>query len=609
MEGTKRCRSDSFHDLHNTDDRKKQLTATQNSDSSKNITQFKDLANELIYEIFEYLDYYYVYKGFFNLNIRLHSLLMQSTLPLKINLFTMSQTTFHRYNQDIILPNTHRIHTLRIPNHFMFDHDTLALSQKIFLQTLVLENIESYYLDDLLDQFTLLLQLSSLTIIAINAIDNKSSIYQKIFRLPSMKYCKVLLGDLYSEDILPYAINDHSPIEHLIIVDRINPQQLNSLLSYVPHLRRLRVDLTQQDGYKAPNIPYYTLKNLTHASLKLHHYITYIELQELLINSFPFVEVLHISAMSEALDANEWKRLISMHLLDLRIFDVFFTLMLSSDAEKIAFDEQVNLFRSSFWIERQWFFDYRLRQTEYSQGRFLYSINRYRRKDYELSYQLNDTICGNETRDVFKSVDHVEIGNEKVIEKFNDYFPNATKLTIKRDFCAAFYRSIPTNLDRILSLQKLQTLIIKRNDLSLLKLIELLTYTPNLHRLTFRTMPLYNESKISIEQNETFQSISKTNCLIYVTYQQSCTLEEVELLVMLFPRLQHLAINTQLDNVEPILQFLLKENNENTRDLALFSLIYANRPWFDHLDRLFMLKTLPQQCKATYMYPHLFVCW
>ncbi|UJR38769.1 hypothetical protein I4U23_031434 [Adineta vaga] len=123
------------------------------------MTQLENLANELIYEIFEYLDYYHVYKGFFDLNYRLHSLLMQLSLPLKINLFPMSQTTFNRYNQDIILPNTRRIHTLRIPNHFMFDQDTLALSHKTFLQTLILENIEPQYLNNHLDQLTLFLQL------------------------------------------------------------------------------------------------------------------------------------------------------------------------------------------------------------------------------------------------------------------------------------------------------------------------------------------------------------------------------------------------------------------------------------------------------------------
>ncbi|UJR13138.1 hypothetical protein I4U23_000162 [Adineta vaga] len=607
--GTKRRRTDSFDDLHNADDQKKQLTTTKNFDSTKSITQFEHLANELIYEIFEYLDYYYVYKGFFDLNYRFRSLLMQTTLPLKINLFPMSQTSFNRYNHDIIIPNTQRIHTLRIENYFMFDQDILALSHKTFLRSLFLENIESKYLNNLFDQLTSLLQLSLLTIITIDKFWYEASIYQKIFSLPSLKYCKVSLWDLYAADIPPCTTNDYSLIEHLIIVDEINLQQLNSFLSYVPHLRHLKVDLTQPSRSNSSNPPYYTLENLTHVSFTSDYTITFIELQELFINHFLFLEILNISAITRTLDANEWKRLISMHLPNLRIFDVFFRLFLSSNDENIAFGEQVNRFRSSFWIERQWFFDCRLRQKKYGEEIFFYSINPCRRKDYTVCNRLSDIICENETRNVFKSVDHVQILNEKVMEKCNDYFPNATKLTIKNDFCADACRSIPTSFGRILHLQKLQTLIIKCDDLPLSKLIELLTYIPNLHTLIFQIMSLYEENKISIEQSETFQSVSKTNSIKNMICRQRCTLEKVKLLVMLFPRLQHLTIDTLWNKVESILQFLLNKNNENTRDLVFLSLTYADTQFFDHLNELVMLKTLPHQYKSAHIYPELFVWW
>ena len=77
-------------------------------------SRFEDLANEIMYEIFEYLDVYHVYQGFYYLNTRFKNLRINTNLLIQINIPTMSKTNFELYHQDMIKPNKHRI------NHPLF---------------------------------------------------------------------------------------------------------------------------------------------------------------------------------------------------------------------------------------------------------------------------------------------------------------------------------------------------------------------------------------------------------------------------------------------------------------------------------------------------------
>ena len=129
----------------------------------------EDLSNELIYEIFEFLDYFHVYKAFFNLNSRFQNLLTNSNLPIKIDLSSLSKSDLKRYNADLIEANVDRIGTFRISDPFMYDF-ALSSFGKIFevgrVEMLILNNIESEYLEPLLKQLPSLPILSSLVIIS-----------------------------------------------------------------------------------------------------------------------------------------------------------------------------------------------------------------------------------------------------------------------------------------------------------------------------------------------------------------------------------------------------------------------------------------------------------
>ncbi|UJR12586.1 hypothetical protein I4U23_016762 [Adineta vaga] len=195
------------------------------------------------------------------------------------------------------------------------------------------------------------------------------------------------------------------------------------------------------------------------------------------------------------------------------------------------------------------------------------------------------------------------------MEKCLYYFPNATKLTIEDDCSAAICRSMTTNLNRILRLQQLQTLIIKCNHLSILKMIEILSSTPNLHTLTLQTTPLYKENEIIIQQNEIFQSISKINRVINVSFVHRYRLNKLKLLAKLFPCLQHLQINIQRKDMKIILEFLLNNNKQNISDLGLSCFTSLNKVYLEHLNNLIKLRVLSSDQKANHTGNILYLWW
>ncbi|CAF1097869.1 unnamed protein product [Adineta ricciae] len=588
MEQIKRQRCDSF------DDNKRRKT------EDCPITRFEDFANEILYEIFDYLDSYHAYKGFSSLNYRFQSFLIKSTLPLRINIPLMSSSTFHRYNNHIIQRNLQRTHSIHISNHFMYDIQTLPLVQMTFLQRLVVENIESKCLENLLNQLTLLSHLSSLSITTIDTVTHQTPIYQQIFRLSSLRYCKLLLRNqnYHWYSVSSLHLNEQSSIEYLIIDYEIKYRQLKDLLSCVPRLRHFSFQIRPDFESLSSNVPCHVPDSLTYLSLKSNCRLAFEELERTLVNHFPLVEVLRISVSIKTLDANKWKQLISTHLLKLRIFDVRLEVYSSSEVENAAYEEQVIEFQSSFWIERQWFFRSELIRKRHLKSYILYSTNLYRKKDYLLYKQSYEENFTDENRTMFSSVDHVQIEDEKAVHQCMCYFPNATKVTLEDRFSTAGYAKFSIVFNRILSLQRIKTLVIKYDRFSVMKMINLLTCIPNLQTLAFQSMSLYKKESKSIEQSKKFQSLSKINRITNVSFEERSTLDKIELLVKLFPRIQYFEMNVFMRHMEAILQLLLLK--QNMPNLPLICFTSADEAHFRHLTDLIRSNMLSSDYKVAY---------
>jgi hypothetical protein len=353
----------------------------------KNISLFsclEDLSNELIYEIFEFLDDHHAFQAFYDLNTRFQNLFLNSNLPIKINISSISKSKFQHYLTHIITPCAYRIEFFRLSSPFI--DPCLLMTNLTQLKTLILNNIESNFIEQMVNHLSSLPVLSSLIIESINCIKNVNNIYHKIFRLPSLKYCQILLETLRYPIPLPVATNEFSSIENLVIDNEVSIDQLHSLLSYVPQLRRLSISNLRESKLNRIDKSSISLNDLTNVSLKLHD-VNFNDFEILVTNCFRQVQVLTISIQyigfngdgTQYLNADRWERLISTYMLNLRIFDFQHSYRrLNSNDERQTFEILINKFNSTFWIEHQWFFDRHYHQITWSNAAVFYSRNPYR---------------------------------------------------------------------------------------------------------------------------------------------------------------------------------------------------------------------------------------
>ncbi|CAF2074538.1 unnamed protein product [Rotaria magnacalcarata] len=334
-------------------------------DKNKNIklikSLFENLANEILYQIFEYLDFYYVYNGFFDINKRFQDLLLSSTIPIKINTPNVSKSNFERYYENMIIPNKHRINLLCLSNPFTADiilSSPCIMSDFVRLETLILDNITAKNLYKIFLELMFLPNLHTLVLNPAEYVENATDIFSKIVRLSKLKYCKIKYQIKIDDDPLPNYFNDcdYSSVEHLIIDARFSYGSLNSLLYCFPKLRRLSIDCLVYSRYEDnESCPIRLLKSLKHVSLKLN-LIKFNKFEKIAQYFFRYVEVLRISTHYDAayLDAKQWENLITSYMPSLRVFDIHYDGFGSVNG--LTYHNLIDRFTSPFWITKQWFF-------------------------------------------------------------------------------------------------------------------------------------------------------------------------------------------------------------------------------------------------------------
>jgi len=339
--------------------------------SRSSFTHFEDLASEIIYEIFEFLDAYDVYKSFSNLNTRFQNI--RSTIPIKISISSVSKLTLQTYSSyysNFIQPNKHRIQTLYLSDPFIIDFfssPTSDISKCSQLQVLILDKIQSQSMEKFLIDLTFLPKLTSLCIY-INNQSNRIIIYNLIFQLPVLKYCKMTFEENIQLEECPISDNKSNSIEHFVINGKCDLNVISSILSCVPQLRRLSINYLYAFYIKEGTaISSMILYNLKHINLTLDN-LNFDQFEEFIGRHFRQLEILHITTknIEEYLNANKWKQLISCYIPHLSI------VTLSS------FGTLLNQFNSPLWVEQKCSFSYQGIHKSCKTGQIFFSPQPYR---------------------------------------------------------------------------------------------------------------------------------------------------------------------------------------------------------------------------------------
>ncbi|CAF0881318.1 unnamed protein product, partial [Adineta ricciae] len=198
--------------------KKQKLRATTLDKTKCIVTQFEDLSNEVICDIFEYLNAYHIYESFLNLNTRFQNLLKHLPIPLIINIPSfLSKSIFQQYYTDFIQPNIYQTQSFYAVNPFItnfFLSTTENFAQCSQLQTLILDEMPTEQLENLLISLSSLPKFSSLTMHVMDDT-HRNNICNLIFQLPKLKFCKIFFAETIRLAYLSICIS--SPIEHLVL--------------------------------------------------------------------------------------------------------------------------------------------------------------------------------------------------------------------------------------------------------------------------------------------------------------------------------------------------------------------------------------------------------
>ena len=342
---------------------------------------FEHLPNEIIYDIFTYLEITHTYDAFFDLNTRFQNLLLYSNLLIQVNISTMSKSTFERYHKNIITRNQHRINYLRLSNPFIVDiifSPAIIIASFVQLEKLVLDHIHASYLRNILKHAGFLCKLHSLIISLVEPLADLTKLWTPIFRLRHLNYCKITY-EIKSKENPPSMIlfeTPRSPIEHLVLNTPFPYNSLDYLLYHLPELRHLSINslITQRYIHDFSQL---SLTHLQYVSLKLDG-IHFDRLEPLITNYFRHVEVLCLTTRYDQnyLDADRWERLITASMPDLRRFDLHHNGGVRNNSS--LYHQLIDRFSSPFWTGRGWHFVHQHTWLKVPSDGIFYSTNPYR---------------------------------------------------------------------------------------------------------------------------------------------------------------------------------------------------------------------------------------
>ena len=338
--------------------------------------------NEIFYEIFDYLNGIRIHEAFSNLNDRFQQLLNSSSLLFKIEYYGANlDKGLSNYWKRMIDAHRHQIYSIQLGASLCPD-ELLAFS---FILNSSLNHLESLFLSweidldllmSILGKLAVLPRLFSLKISVYNDFINLTEIYPLIFRLPMLKYYKFYISEFDLPVSLAMATGEEfTPIESLNIDHCCTFQELSTIVSYTPELRRLR--FTDDSGSRLKsgisfpiNLPYLTDVSMESFSVTFDQWEMFIGQ---IGRNLKGLSLITRSEDISFLDAHRWQCCILQHLPRLENFSLHYHESIEVNDVFQPYPGEANQFTSSFWIERQWLFE-----TKIDYDCIIYSIRPYK---------------------------------------------------------------------------------------------------------------------------------------------------------------------------------------------------------------------------------------
>ncbi|CAF1148202.1 unnamed protein product [Adineta steineri] len=530
---------------------------TRLNDKSTSYACFENLSNELLYEIFEYLDAYDILKSFSNLNIRLQNLIISSSILLRIKLDLKSTSLLEYRCQHVIIPNTHRIRSICLHDQILiekfFDHCTID-SSFYRLESITLREIETETLLTILSYLNSLPRLFSLAICLEDDDDDDyydlGNIYQFIFSLPSLKYNKLYApGDKLQINI-PHVINKKfSTIEHLVLNYRCTLNQLNSLLHYTPQLRHLFCNGVIGPDEDFKNDQWMKLSHLK--SIRFDDVAASFDEFEVFIKEISSqLQVLNISEPENKtyLDGNRWERLIKEYMPQLKTFYFRFTQNIKNNMKTNLIDSSdgfINRFNSPFWFEQKW-----VCEIEVYCESWVFLIRPYKKEWIDLHEHMNTGTYLKQNSIEDNDISNPEKTNHRIIQlTIEDYEFTELNWRFINKLKSAFQAIQFTHLN------------IKNDSISMNMLPDIIRLVPHIEslNLTFMLSMLPLKSS-SIKHTRNHLSVSVINKVTKVKLGQVTEEEEIEFFINLCPQIEYLEVHCMSNTDVPLLMKFISMN-------------------------------------------------
>ncbi len=501
---------------------------------------------------------------------------------MKISLDQKSELDIKYCCEHIIIPNKHRIISLRMSNSIRIDeffthciiNETFNRLESVNLSCRKTSDLMAtlFYLKSLPRLFALTIDLEQYITSGINLND----IYRLILCLPFLKYNSLISTDYSLKNLLPVAINERlSNIEYLVMKHSCSVNALMSIFNYTPRLYYLTCQkLYKLDDNKPfiwssfssdseePESDYeseqfdrnYGSKVLT----MLLPNLTYLSIQRCTLKFEELEKFLKICSQLKALYIgqffngknvypDQWQQLILQNMPQLRKCDLKCPLI----TDEYLTSNQSNLFihhlTSQFWIERGWMIEFTIKQHA-----IYYLILSNSMQIFPPSIQTD--------QDVFS----IEWGKSDT-DKFS-------LLLLEIQFTSLF---------------------ISHNDLSIGDIVKIIGLLPNLNSLKVSSLSLEDLNSLSIEDAENLRLVSINNRITRVHQPMKFCL--MNFLIGLCPRMEYFELaRLGQKNHKKFVQHILMETITHIRYLRLlcFRVFNANDEMIYDLQKMIDSKKL-----------------